>query len=82
MFIDYMGMGYEAKGCVVSIDTVGAKGGKVICSIRPRLHKAGKAKRFRGKMRKVIKGIGRNDIREVRYRVGEGGTVSQVSGMV
>jgi hypothetical protein len=68
MFIGYVEMGCEAKGCFISIDMIGAEGSEAVCSVRPRLHKAGEAKRFRGEMRKVIKGVGRNNVRELRYK--------------
>jgi hypothetical protein len=68
MYIGYVGTGYKAKGCIISIDTVEAEGGEVVCSVRPRLYKAGEAKRFRGETEKVIKEMGRNDIRELRYK--------------
>jgi hypothetical protein len=68
MLIGYIGMGHKAKGCLISIDMVGAKGSEAICSVRPRLHEAGNAEGFRGEMRKVIKGVGRHDVRELRYK--------------
>ena len=37
-----------------------------MCIIRPRLHKASKAERFRGKTWEIIKGVSRDNIREVR----------------
>ena len=39
-----------------------------MCIIGPRLHKASKADRFRGKMQEIIKRVSRNDIRELRYK--------------
>jgi hypothetical protein len=68
MFVGYVGMGCEVKGCVITINMVEAEGSKAMCSVRPRLHKAGKAKRFRGERRKVIKEMGRNNIRELGYK--------------
>jgi hypothetical protein len=42
------------------------KGGEIVCIIRPRSHKATKAKGLRGNTWKNIKGVGWNDIRELR----------------
>jgi hypothetical protein len=67
MFIGYVGVGCKAKGCVISINMVGVEGSEAICSVRLRLYKASKAKRFGGEIRKVIKGMGRNNIRKLRY---------------
>ena len=47
---------------------MGAKGGEAMCIVGPSLHKAGKAKRFGGKIGKVIKRMGRDSLREFRYK--------------
>ena len=67
MLVSHMRVGCKAEGRIITIGTVGVKGGEAVCSVRPRSHKAGKAKRFRGETGKVIKGMGRNSLREFRY---------------
>jgi hypothetical protein len=67
MLMSYMRVGYKAEGCIVSIDVIRVKEGEVVCIVRPRSHKASKANGFRGKVGKVIKRVGRNSLREVRY---------------
>jgi hypothetical protein len=42
------------------------KDGEAVCIIGPRLHKASKAERFRGKIWKIIKGMSGDNVREVR----------------
>ena len=67
MLMSDMRVGCKAEGHIITISMVGVKGGEAVCSVRPRSHKAGKAKRFRGETGKVIKGMGRNSLREFRY---------------
>ena len=69
MLVSHIRAGCKAKGCIVSISVIRAKEGEVVCIVRPRLHKASKANGFRGKMGKVIKRVGGNSLREVRYKV-------------
>ena len=68
MLISHMRVGCKVEGYVVSVGAVRAKEGKAVCGIRPRSHKVTKAKGFRGKTGKVIKRVGRNIFREVRYK--------------
>jgi hypothetical protein len=68
MFVGYVGTGCKVKGHIITINTVRVKGGEAVYSIRPGPHKAGEAKGFRNKMGKTIKGVGRNDVRELRYK--------------
>jgi hypothetical protein len=39
-----------------------------MCIVGPSLHKAGKADRFRGETWKDVKGVSRNNTRELRYK--------------
>jgi len=65
MGVGYVGTGCEVEGCVITIDMVGVKGGKAICGIGLRPHKAGEAKGFRGEIGNIIKGVGRDNVREL-----------------
>ena len=67
MLMSYVRLGCKVEGCIVTISAVGVERGEAVCSVRPRSHKAGKAKGFGGKIGKVIKGVGRNNVREVRH---------------
>jgi hypothetical protein len=58
---------HQAKLPIVSVSPIGVKGGEAMCIIRPSLHKASKANRFRGETQKDIKGVSRNNTREFRY---------------
>ena len=63
LMLESMCMGYMGAGCqvelpIVSICTMWMKGGEAVYIIRPRLHKASKAKGLRGNMWKNIKGVG------------------------
>ena len=51
---------------IISICMVWAKGSETVCIIGPRSHKAFMAKGFRGKVRKDIKWVSRNNLRELR----------------
>jgi hypothetical protein len=66
MHMGHMGVGCQVELPIVSICTMWMKGGETVCIIRPRSHKASKAKGLRGNMWKNIKGVGWNDIRELR----------------
>ena len=55
---------------IVCISMVWMKDTEAMCGIGSRLHKAFKAKGFRGKVREDIKWVGRNNIRELRYKGG------------
>jgi hypothetical protein len=46
------------------------KGTEVVCGIGPRSHKAFEAKGLRGKVWEDIKQVGRNNVRELRYKGG------------
>ena len=65
---------------IICISMVWTKGTEVMCGIGPRSHKAFEAKGLRGKVQEDIKRMGRNNIREIRYKGWEGGSVSQVLG--
>jgi hypothetical protein len=52
---------------IISISMVWAKGDEAMCIIGPGLHKATKAKRFRGEVREDIKQVSRNNVGEIRY---------------
>jgi hypothetical protein len=65
--MSYMGLSYEVKLSIVSICLIGVKDGKVMYIIGPRSHKASKADRFRGKMWKIIKGMSRDNVGELRH---------------
>jgi hypothetical protein len=66
----HMRVGCQAELPIISVCAVWAKGGKTMCIIWPRSHKATKAKGFRGKMWKDVKWVGRNNVREVRHKGG------------
>jgi len=71
LMLESMHMGHMRAGCqaelpIISICTIWTKGGKVVCIIRPRSHKASKAKGLRDNVWKNIKGMGWNNIRELR----------------
>jgi len=55
----------EPKLCGVPISASGVEVGKAVSSIWPVAHKGAKGNRFRGNMGKDIKGMSRNDVREV-----------------
>jgi hypothetical protein len=48
MYMSHMGVGSQAEFSVVSIYMVWMKGTEAMCIVGPRLHKASKAKGFRG----------------------------------
>jgi hypothetical protein len=66
MHIGHIEVGCQAELPIISICTMQMKGGEAVCIIRPRSHKASKAKGFRGNMWEIIEGVGWNDIRELR----------------
>jgi len=66
MCMGHMGAGCQAELPIVSICMMWMKGGEMVCIIRPRSHKATKVKGLRGNTWKNIKGVGWNDIRELR----------------
>jgi len=70
MRIGHMRPGCQAELPIVTICMVWMKASKVMHIIRPRSHKASKAKGFRGKARKNIKWMSRDDVGEVRYNSG------------
>jgi len=55
----------KPKLCGVSISASGAKIGKAVSSIWPAVHKGTESNGLRGNMGKDIKGMSRDDIREV-----------------
>jgi hypothetical protein len=66
MHMDHMGMGHQAELSIISICTVWAKRGEAMHIVGPRSHKATKGQRFRGNAWEDIKGVGWNDIGELR----------------
>jgi hypothetical protein len=66
MRMGHMGMGCQAELPIISICMVWVKMGEVVCIVGPRLHKATKGQRFRGNVWEDIKGVGWNDIGELR----------------
>ena len=66
MYMGYMGVGCQAELSVISIYMVGMEGIEMMHFIGPRSHKATKVKGFRGKARKDIKRVSRNNIGELR----------------
>jgi hypothetical protein len=56
----------EEELCIVSISSLGNELGKAMGGIQPTVHEGAKGNRFRGNTREDIKGMSRNDIREVR----------------
>jgi hypothetical protein len=58
MRMGHMGVGCQAELPIVSICTMRMKGGEVVYIIRPRSHKASKAKGGRGNTWENIKGVG------------------------
>ena len=62
----HMGTGCQAEFPIISIRAMWVKGGEVVCIVRPRSHKASKAKGFRGNMWKNIQGVSWDNIRELR----------------
>ena len=57
MRMGHMGAAYQAELPIVSICAMRMKGGEAVCIIRPRSHKASKAKGVRGNTWKNIKGV-------------------------
>jgi hypothetical protein len=55
---------------IIYIGTVWIEDTKVMCGIGPRSYKAFEANRLRGKAWEDIKWVGRNNIRELRYKGG------------
>jgi hypothetical protein len=66
MHMGHMGAGCQAELLIVSICMMWMKRGETMHIVRPRSHKASKAKGLRGNTWKNIKGVGWNDIRELR----------------
>ena len=56
----------EKEFCVVSISSLGNELGKAMGGIRPTVHEGSNSNRFGGDAREDIKGMSRNDVREVR----------------
>jgi hypothetical protein len=56
----------KPKLCGVSISVSGAELGKVVSGIWPAAHKGVKGNRFGGNARKDIKGMSRDNVRELR----------------
>jgi hypothetical protein len=63
MRMSYMGAGCQVELPIISICTIWTEEGEAVCIVRPRSHKASKAKGLRGNMWKNIEGVGWNDIR-------------------
>jgi hypothetical protein len=81
MHISHMRAGCQSKGCIISVCLVRVKEGEMMCIIKPRSHKAIKAKGSGARHRRLSKGwagmmLGKSDI-----TVGEGGGISQVLGI-
>jgi hypothetical protein len=66
MYMGHMGAGCQAELPIISICTMRMEGGEAVCIVRPRSHKASKAKGLRGNMWKNIKRVCWNDIRKLR----------------
>jgi len=56
----------KPKLCGVSISASGTELGKAVSGIRPAAHKGAKGNGFGGNTRKDIKGMSRDNVREVR----------------
>ena len=56
----------EPELCEVSVSSSGAELGKVMGSVWPAAHERAKGNGFRGNTGKDIKGVSRNNVREVR----------------
>jgi hypothetical protein len=68
MLVSYVRGCCKVESSIISVSMVRAKGGEVVCSIRPRSHKASKAKGLRGEVRKVIKRMGGDGLRKLRNK--------------
>jgi hypothetical protein len=68
MHMSHVRTGCKVECCIIIISMVRAKRGEVVCTVRPRSHKASKAKGFGGETGEVIKRMGRNSLRELRYK--------------
>jgi hypothetical protein len=66
MHMGHMGAGCQVELPIVTICMIRMKGGEAVHIIRPRSHKASKAKGLRGNTWENIKGVGWNDIGELR----------------
>ena len=66
MHVSHMRMSCEAELSILSICSIWMELGKVMAIVGPGLQKAIQAERFRGNMWKNIKGMGRDNIRELR----------------
>jgi hypothetical protein len=56
----------EEELCIVSVSSSGNELGKAMGGIWPMAHEGAKGNRFGGNAREDIKGMSRNDVREVR----------------
>jgi hypothetical protein len=56
----------EKELCVVSVSSSGNELGKAMGGIQPAAHEGANSNRFGGNAREDIKGMSRNDVREVR----------------
>jgi len=75
--------GGKPELCRVSISASRAELSKVMSRIWPRVHERTKGNRFRGNMGKDIKGMSRDDVREVRdYSNAVSGIRSLVHGCI
>jgi hypothetical protein len=68
VLVSYIGSSCKVKLPIISICSIGVEDGESMHIVGPRLHKASKADRLRGKMWKIIKRMSRNNIRELRYK--------------
>jgi hypothetical protein len=56
----------EPELCRISVSSSGAELGKAVGSVRSAAHERAKGNRFRGNAGEDIKGVSRNNVREVR----------------
>ena len=56
----------EPEFCIISISTLGVELSEAMGSIGPRTHERAQSNRFRGNAGENIKGMGRDNVREVR----------------
>jgi hypothetical protein len=65
MRMGHMGASCQVELPIISICMMQAKGSETVCIIGLRSHKASKVKGFRGKTRKDIEWVSRNNLREL-----------------
>jgi len=66
MYMGYMRVSCQVELPIISICIIRVKGSETVCIIGPRSHKASKVKGFRGKARKDIEWVSRNNLGELR----------------